>query len=288
MGLYALFGGEKVEITDVSEYEKILSEYTSENTGVQTGYIVFPEVIPESASETTMYFMIADTWDEPACEFELQCTYSKEDYEKEIERLKNTSKTYEAETRTLLYQENTYNYPAYVAVDANAHTYEYALLSGENQITYVLLSVLSKVHLDGEYMPLEYEKEDNLISGIWDYSIYLISEEKEGDMIVSRDYDFSREEQTEVLKYHYEMDGYNTFYVNTVVGADGKETIKNCSYNYFKNRKDAMYGLPEKKIYEDLEGCRLVKLELDTEQKIATVTYEKNGETGTWTCNYEE
>lgn len=184
LGLYALFGGEKVEITDVSEYEKILSEYTSENT---------------------------------------------------------------------------YNYPAYVAVDANAHTYEYALLSGENQITYVLLSVLSKVHLDGEYMPLEYGKEDNLISGIWDYSIYLISEEKEGDMIVSRDYDFSREEQTEVLKYHY-----------------------------FKNRKDAMYGLPEKKIYEDLEGCRLVKLELDTEQKIATVTYEKNGETGTWTCNYEE
>ena len=75
--------------------------------------------------------------------------YDKEDFDAEINRIKNlnvtinenckdNSKTY---TNYIRYEENIYNYPAYITIDGFAHTYEYALINeADLEIKYIYLS----------------------------------------------------------------------------------------------------------------------------------------------------
>ncbi len=108
----------------------------------------------------------------------LHATYSKEDYEAEIERLSNIrcSVSFEDEmvTHQIRYDEESYALPAYVAVDGYDHMYEYALVNEDTyEITYVLLSYPEYVNLRGykEYLKLDasaYKIEDSLD----EFSIY--------------------------------------------------------------------------------------------------------------------
>lgn len=277
LGFYALFGGKATVIQEVDSYPEILSEYTDN----KTGYIVFPEQIPESAADASLYFYYKEAWDDPDCEFVLQCTYDEKDYEAEINRLQNTKKIYGSETRMLKFDDaDEFLYPAYIAVLADAYTYEYALLTGENEITYVYLALrLDKesLHLSEDYLPTDYDELNDWEHDIWGESIYLESEDKDGNEVIGRSYDYSREEQVEKLQYHYENDGYNSFSVCTVLDENGKEIIKDCTYNYYKNRIDSLYGLPEEKVYTELGGYEYVSLELDEDSHVATVGYRKDG-----------
>ena len=115
---------------------------------IQTGFISFPETIPESATDTDFYFSFKDTWDDPTCEVSLQCTYDEKDYLSEITRLENTKKIYGSEKRFLLRdEEGRFPYPVYIAIDANDYEYEYALLTGDRQITYIYTSFMEEEYL---------------------------------------------------------------------------------------------------------------------------------------------
>ena len=79
----------------------------------------------------------------------LNAKYSEEIFKNEIERIKQLKKTVSdgcrgnalKYTNTVLYDENSYNLPAYIAIDGFAYTYEYALIDEPNlKITYVYLS----------------------------------------------------------------------------------------------------------------------------------------------------
>ena len=194
--IYSFFVGSTVEFTDPAQYETILSEYTNEKTGVHTGYIVYPESYPKNAREVSLYFKMSETFDEPACEFEFECVYSDKDYAAEVDRLKNITKN----GQKLRVDTKNYKYPAYVASDANAYTYEYALLAGKNRIVYVLLATTgNKLHLSPDYMPKNYYKKTD-VTNIYDtdevfgWSIYMTDEtvNKKTGRIESREYDYSR------------------------------------------------------------------------------------------------
>ena len=62
----------------------------------------------------------------------LTCTYGKPQFEEEISRLGSLSKTItygdEEYTNTVLYDEDSYSYPAYITIDGFGNTYEYALI----------------------------------------------------------------------------------------------------------------------------------------------------------------
>ena len=175
---YFFFGGVREETEDLAEYTAVMTKYTN----IQSGLMTFPEEIPEHTGESRFYFSYADTWDDPTCEIFLQCAYEPEVYEAELKRLENTGKRYGSVEKKLRREEEKFHYPAYVAIEDNNYAYEYALLSGENEITYVYLAFKEgrTIHFDKQYLPKGYGESDVLkvnpdpLSG---YSIYQLGGE---------------------------------------------------------------------------------------------------------------
>ena len=81
--------------------------------------------------------------------------------------LEHTSKTYGDKKKK-------FQYPAYIAVENAAHKYEYALLTGENQITYISTSFIDKenVKFSEDYLPYDFMTEEGRAYGSG-YSIYV-------------------------------------------------------------------------------------------------------------------
>ena len=112
--LYFVFFGGPAKVTrDIKDYEEVLS-----NPYAQTGYIIFPEKIPEGVIETEFYNSFRDTWNSPTLQTYLTCVYDVQAYQKEIDRLEHTYKTYGDKKKTLLRDEKKkFQYPAYIAVE---------------------------------------------------------------------------------------------------------------------------------------------------------------------------
>ncbi len=166
------FVGDPVKVTKgADKYERTMHKYTGEVVGkVHTGLYTFPESIPGSAfsegKEPTFFFSYKDTWNAPTCEVYLECEYSKEDYEKEIERLKEKipSKPDDPKlTEYLMYDESErFINPVYIAIDKNGHSYEYAMDLGDNKIAYIYtcfkLRLIKIKAIPKEYLPKDFEK----------------------------------------------------------------------------------------------------------------------------------
>ena len=75
----------------------------------------------------------------------LECSYDDEQFDGEISRMQQLSKTIrfgdEEYTNEVLYDEESYPYPAYITIDGFGNTYEYALIDeAENRIVYIYLA----------------------------------------------------------------------------------------------------------------------------------------------------
>lgn len=270
--LMLLFGGTTTESTDISMYEKMSDYY------IHSGFMTFPETIPESAENVDFYFYHWDSFNSPTCEVYLQCDYSKEDYEAEIERLENTSKSYGKQKKALRKEKGQFHYPAYVAVYNHCGEYEYALLTGENQITYVYTAYRAKeeVSFDDKYFHID-NGENMLDSDLNNYSIYLLKIDE-----IGMDYDYTRQAVVPVTKTHGEQtaDGNSFFYVNTEVKEDDKEYITNCEYCYWESMRDTESDITT---YSDIQGYEYVSFTLNEEKTEAQVTYlNQDGEECTW------
>lgn len=270
--LLMLFGGEKTESKDIAMYNKISDYY------IHSGFMAFPETIPKSAENVEFYFYHKDSFGSPTCEVYLQCDYSKEDYQAEIARLENTYKSYGKQTKTLKKTEKMFSYPAYVAVYSHNGEFEYALLTGENQITYIYTAYRTKdeVSFDDRYFHLD--NKENMSGGeLNNYSIYLLMEDELG-----ADYDYTRQSVIPVTKTHGEetADGNSFFYVNTEVKEDDKEYITSCQYYYWENIRDSE---PDITTYSDIQGYEYVGFNLNTEKTEAQVVYlDKEGKECKW------
>ena len=271
--LLVLFGGPAERTTDIAKYEETMSKYPN----VQTGFISFPETIPESATDAEFYFSFKDTWDDPTCEVFLQCTYDEADYQAEVERLENTKKKYGSVERYLLRdEEGRFEYPAYIAIDANNYAYEYALLTGERQITYIYTSFMYEENLkkiSARYLPSDYDSRKEQMKPMEGYTIYLVQETYYNGEFHGWDLDYSRDEVIDVLDYHSLWIGYNWFSVCTCLDEEDNQIIRYCAYNYYDSKHDSLYGYPDEISYEELEGYRFKSVELNEEETIATVTY---------------
>lgn len=260
--LYLVFFGGPAKVTrDIEDYEAVLS-----NPYVQTGYIVFPEKIPEGALETEFYNSYRDTFNSPTLQTYLTCVYDTETYQKEIERLENTAKTYGDKKKTLLRDEKKkFQYPAYIAVENAAYKYEYALLTGENQITYISTSFIDKenVKFSEDYLPYDFMTEEGRAYGSG-YSIYY------GRVLATMiDTDYTRDFNPEIRDAHMEIIGDNNFYVYVVIDEQGREIIDGCAQYYYnpKTEEDKEF------IYADLEGMEYKNIEADRERNMVIVTY---------------
>lgn len=266
--LFFFLGGPPDVIKGVENYEEAITKYED----MRTGLIVFPEKIPESAEDVDFYFSYQDTWDDPTMEVFLQCTYDDEDYQMEIQRLENTQKQYGSFVRTLIHdEEGVFPYPAYIAVDGHSYSYEYALLTGEKQITYIYTGFMGTNGLkkiDEKYLPSNFDSRQDELGFGEGYSIYLKSKDSMG-----MDHDYTRDSVVKVWKHHPVDVGYNWFSVDTCLDEQDREIIQECSYNYYKDEHDAVYGLPEEIVFTELEGYQYRSVILNVEKTKAIVTY---------------
>ena len=195
------FVGDPVKVTKgADKYESTMNKYTGEVVGkVHTGLYTFPESIPDSAfsegKEPTFYFSYKDTWNSPTCEVYLECEYSKEDYEKEIKRLKEKipSKPDDPKlTEYLMYDESErFINPVYIAIDRNGHSYEYAMDLGDNKIAYIYTCFKQRLikikAIPKEYLPKDFEKSFVNLGWRDGFNVYLTQ-----DTVGFRTFDYDR------------------------------------------------------------------------------------------------
>ena len=154
------------EITGIDNYDK--SYYIEKYGGdLDSNLSIFPDnkdnlIDAEFSSSLQTNLFDSDGY------ILLKTKYNKNDFDSEIERIENLSATiYEncksnaaSYTNYVKYDDKSYDYPAYITIDGFGHTYEYALIDGDNfEITYVYLSY-PKID-DSNYM--EYLKKDKSI-----------------------------------------------------------------------------------------------------------------------------
>ena len=268
VGLFVLvylffWGGPTKETRDIEDYEKVLSY-----PYIQTAYIVFPEELPEGTLETEFYSYYRDTFGSPTIQTYLKCVYDEEAYKEEIRRLENTSKKYaNKEKRLLRDTEQKFQYPAYIAVENAAHRYEYALLTGDNEITYINTAWVEREHMKcpQEYLPYDFMTEEGREFGSG-YSIYYSSVSSNA---ISTDY--TRDPVTEVLDSHMKILDDIHFVVRVVLDEQGREIISDCLIYTVNDLK------VKEMLYDDLSGMEYKDMELDREQRKVYITYLDGG-----------
>lgn len=129
-------GGSAEIVKDSNKYEETIAGYNN----LKSGLITFPEKIPQSARDIDFYSYYREPLGAPIVEIFLQCTYNEEDYYAELQRLEHAQKTFKNGTKVtnlMKEEEGRYPYTAYIAIDGFGNSYEYAILTGERQITYI-------------------------------------------------------------------------------------------------------------------------------------------------------
>ncbi len=280
--MFFLFGGPPVVTTNIEKYqEKIFAD-----NNAKTGFIVFPEEIAQSAEDIDFYYYYQDTWNAPTLEVLLQCSYSEEDYSAEISRLENTKKCYGSTVRTLQKEGvGRFNYPAYIAIDGYWDSYEYALVSGERQITYIYTAYKNSENLkkvEAVYLPSNYDSQMVEFTGAEGYNIYLKSMDTINGKVIGWQEDNTRDEVVDVLRYHPISVGYNHVGVCTRLDEQDTEIIQHCYYTYYDSLHDSLYGLADQIQFQELEGYKYKEIALSKDKKRFCVTYYDGGEEKTF------
>ena len=263
---YLVTGGPAKKTKDISRYQEIFDlHYISAN-------IVFPEEVLEDVVETDFYFYYRDMLFDPTYQVYLQCTYEPEAFEKEIHRLSNVQKTYAGKEKKLLQDDqNKYNYPVYIAMENHSSCYEYALVTGENQITYISTAYVEKNKMvcDKDYLPIDFMKDQGREFG----SGYCIYESSSSDLYI--DYDSTRNENVEVRDCHMEQIQDSFFKVHTLLDENNKEIIEEVSFDYYESKEDDGFSST---VYTDLNGMEYRSLTLNKERTRAIVGYYDGSE----------
>ena len=120
---------------------------------------------------------------DPTCQIYLNCTYDKETFQQEKERLAELNYEIQGVTKEIIYSEELFKYPAYISAYDWSSCYEYALIIEEEQkIVYVYLQGIPEILLsfENEYSPYYMENVDDEIKGkcIYENAGYFIRDLK--------------------------------------------------------------------------------------------------------------
>lgn len=261
-----LFGSPAKITRNADKYEETLAG----NNYVHTAYIVFPEEIPESATDVEFYNYYRDTFNSPTVQTYLKCTYSPEDYEREIDRLENVHKTYGKRVETLKRDtEGKFNFPVYIAVENAASSYEYAMLTGENTIAYIYTSYIDsyKIKFDKNYLPDDFMTDENREFGSG-YSIYYSSV---SSMAIETDY--TKDPVTLVSGAHMRYVGSDgkSVYVRYELDKESREIITGCDL-YDADGNEEEFDLPE------IVGLEYVSMTNDYDSDKLIIRCREDGE----------
>ena len=154
---------------------KMVSEFSSE---MNSEFMIFPEDLNNAVNSEYAYSTKTGLFDTDGY-FILKAEYNEEDYNAEVKRLSdiNCEITFQNDSYTgyVLYDENMYNYPAYITSDGYDSVYEYALLDEDNNtIIYVNLSYPKFVDLKDyeDYLKKDRDEYDDNKNTLEKFTIY--------------------------------------------------------------------------------------------------------------------
>lgn len=147
----------KVETSNLSDYGMFRS-YTA-NTSL--GYKVFPTDLSEVETVNDYYFLFKPIlWVNPDIQIFLSCTYSKDNFENELNRISQLTSVIDGyNSKSVKYSESIFLVPAYYTVFAMYNSFEYALLDFDtNTIIYVSMQYqsINQIYFDNKYLPKDY------------------------------------------------------------------------------------------------------------------------------------
>ena len=158
---------------DPAEYLQLSGHVTNEGMDNYGGLFVFPESI-EGLDDVEYRYSCKSKIFETQYMVYLKAAYSEEAYAAEVERLSKITCTIETPQKTvvnsILYSEELFHYPAYIAVYNSNLSHEYALLDEENHTIVYVFAMLYEVDgfLPREYFPLEFMDADVLGGVNWE------------------------------------------------------------------------------------------------------------------------
>lgn len=226
---------------------------------LQSELMVFPNEISGTVEEPDFYYYHRHGFGAPTYEIYLKCTYEPEAYEEELKRLEQVHRISRKRVWTLRRDETgAYRYPAYIAMENRYHGYEYALLTGENQIAYICTGSVkgNMVPFPKEYLPKDFlTKEDpEFPEG---YSIYMGTE------------------GSGLPNTHMERIGDGYFVVVSLWDDRFPQVIDKC---YFDNHPGPFAVSSETTYYPELGGKKFLDMEVSEDNTRVTVRYYDTGD----------
>ncbi len=177
--------------TDIREYQNWTHAET-EKGDVDSGLFIFPENV-SAAVETDYAYTYQHGVLEDGYYMFLKASYEESEYAKEVQRLSAISLDIKMSDgnsvqKEIMYSEELFSYPAYVAI-YNAHnSFEYALLDEENNaIVYIYHHLLSDEEANGipeEYRPLEFKDKSMSGTSSWEnFHLYYEKDRESGSYL---------------------------------------------------------------------------------------------------------
>ncbi len=172
LGIFSL-GGESYATIDTDNYGIYEGHIEAERQDLFSGLYIFPERISQNASVIDYFYSCEGGGFDNSYQQFLKCTYSQEEYNAEINRLKNI--TCEIPVRsgpvvnTVEYSDVKFSSPAYITAYASHGMFEYALCNdADKTIVYVYLQLIGNddVVFNREYLPLEYQDGKPLLEDV--------------------------------------------------------------------------------------------------------------------------
>lgn len=151
---YFIFGGSfPVKTTNIEDYPKRLEQR------IYSDLKTFPQDIPKSATDVEYYYYFQEMIFDPSAQIYLHCTYSEDDFQKEVERLKAIMETYQEKDSAGGCTSDNFNGEVYIYNCNYSNFHEYVIVDSETrEINYIFFQFLrtQKINFDKKYLPLDF------------------------------------------------------------------------------------------------------------------------------------
>lgn len=174
---------------EISEYGNWDGHMDLERESLESGLFLFPQEIAPAEDAEYLYYCASDMHSIHQYGIYTAVTYTEQKFEEEVKRIADTrcqvqvSLQGETVTNSVMYSENLFKYPAYVAIYNSNLSYEYALLdTANNKIIYVYLQLKDGNEIiPEEYLPIEAVGTDMYVNNSWENQNLYYSKDKNGD-----------------------------------------------------------------------------------------------------------
>ncbi|MBU3136381.1 zf-HC2 domain-containing protein [Clostridium gasigenes] len=159
---------DKNETTNISDYREFDTIHNEEQC-MWSNLYVFPEKI-NNPDKVKSYYYYCDNKGlfDNSYQMYLESEFSEDEFKEEVKRLSEIKVKYEGDENSIVYNNNDFKYPAYVAIKDNDCTYEYALVDDENnRVMYVYTRFMyeSDIKFDKEYLPKNFMNNPSGLKG---------------------------------------------------------------------------------------------------------------------------